>query len=752
MAATADRKVRFGAYEVDLRAGELRRRGLTVKLQPLPFRVLSVLIESPGEVVTRDDLQRKLWPGDTYVEFDLGLNAAIKKLRRALGDNPRHPHFIETLPRKGYRFVFPVESISPEPAGVSPNGAGEGKNGQPSDAALPFDSTPPSNSRARPNINFRRIAVLVAGLVMAFSVVTRFRGTIDPGRDSSVEAGPLRFQARPLFELRGGLPRAPALSPDGKSIAFTWEGDGQPPGRVAPHASYVYVAAIDGGVPRRVTTGSDPEYGASWSPEGLRVAFVRVAGGKAPGVYVVSLIDGSLVKMGRYPSPTRPSWTPDGKWLIYANESVWKVSLETREEQEWIPEGEGYYYHSPAVSPDNKTLALARCQTGSNSCDVYLRPMGGGEPQRLTFENDSVEGLTWTPDSREIVFSMDGRMYRVPAVVGMQPGRLEFLSRDRIFGHVAVPSIASPPIEGSSRLAFLDLQMDVDMWVTDLPGELGLPPSDRRLIDSPGVDWYPEYSPDGSKIAFYSTPPGGSRGLWVGDHDGVNPRQLTPPNFRVRDGGGGGPSWSPDSRTIAFRASTREDPAFHIYTIGLDGGAPQRITNGENEFKPVWSRDGRHIYYCSKSKEAEGIWRVPSDGSFGGIGGLPVDTLSACFDYAESPDGRFIYSWGAGGDGYGALWRAAVEGGKREQVVAPFRRETALHFREEGLYFLPGEWADNGQLPLRLLNPQTGKITEVARVKASTPMHFSISPAGRSVLTNRVEGRSNDLMLVEDFR
>ena len=754
MAAAADRKVRFGAYEVDLRAGELRRRGLTVKLQPLPFRVLSVLLESPGEIVTRDDLQRKLWPGDTYVEFDLGLNAAIKKLRRALGDNPRHPHFIETLPRKGYRFVFPVESISPEPAGVSPSGLGEGKNGQPSVEARASGDTPSATSRGRLSINFRRIAVLVAGVLIVFVVVTRFRGTIDPGQDSLVQAGPLRFQARPLFELRGGQPRSPALSPDGKSIAFTWEGEGQPQGANA----HIYVAAIDGGPPKRVTTGTDPEDHAAWSPEGQRIAFVRR--GKARGTYVVSLIDGSVVKMGRYPSGTPPAWTPDGKWLIGANGQVWRVSLETREQQEWMPESE-VHYHWPAVSPDGKTLAFAGCQRGG-SCDVHVRQMEGGEPRRLTFANLAIAGLTWTPDSREIVFSMDGRMYRLPAVAGMQPGQLEFLSRDRVFGLVRDLSIARTPTEGSSRLAFLNGKLDVDMWVTDLSREPGSQPSGRKLIDSPTIDLNPEYSPDGSKIAFYSVRADRSRELWVCDRDGANPRPLTPPTFRAADAAG--PAWSPDSRSIAFRASTPEDPAYHIYTIGLDGGVPQRITDGESEFKPRWSRDGRHIYYCSDSKEGWGIWRATP----GGFSGLPVDTSSSgqgtCLSsYDESPDGRFVYSFGTDGEGYGALWRAPVHGtlsgqqwGKREKVLAPFSQFTALRFRGEGLYFLsdkrPSASDDVRQLPLRVWNPETGKITEVAQVKASFPPHFSISPDGRSVLTSYIETRSAELMLVDDFR
>lgn len=105
--------VRFGVFEVDLRAGELRKRGSKVKLQEQPLQVLALLLERPGDVVTRDELQRRLWPGQTFVDFEQGLNGAIRRLRQALGDSAESPRFVETLPRHGYRFIAPVQSGVP---------------------------------------------------------------------------------------------------------------------------------------------------------------------------------------------------------------------------------------------------------------------------------------------------------------------------------------------------------------------------------------------------------------------------------------------------------------------------------------------------------------------------------------------------------------------------------------------------------------------------------------------------------------
>src|SRR5467141_5059828 len=103
--------LRFGVFEVDVRSGELRKQGVRVKLQEQPFQVLRVLLKCPGEVVTREELRNQNWPADTFVDFDNNLNTAINKLREALGDAADNPRFIETLPRRGYRFIAPVTGV-----------------------------------------------------------------------------------------------------------------------------------------------------------------------------------------------------------------------------------------------------------------------------------------------------------------------------------------------------------------------------------------------------------------------------------------------------------------------------------------------------------------------------------------------------------------------------------------------------------------------------------------------------------------
>ena len=150
----SDALLRFGTYEVDLRAGELRKSGVKIKIQEKPFQILVVLLERPGEVVTREELHRRLWPPDTFVDFDGSLNAATNKLREALGDSADNPRFVETLPRRGYRFIAPVEK--PVQAAAVGSGISYGETPSPQGGAVPFANTPPMERAAEGVATLRR--------------------------------------------------------------------------------------------------------------------------------------------------------------------------------------------------------------------------------------------------------------------------------------------------------------------------------------------------------------------------------------------------------------------------------------------------------------------------------------------------------------------------------------------------------------------------------------------------------------------
>jgi TolB-like protein/DNA-binding winged helix-turn-helix (wHTH) protein/Flp pilus assembly protein TadD len=156
-------RTRFDAFDVDMRSGEVRKHGIRLKLHGQPFQVLSLLLEHPGDVVMREELRQKLWPADTFVDFDTGLNSAIKKLRDALGDSAEEPRYIETLPRRGYRFIAPLADIPPVTVPLPPAGSdadlGEkiARLGASGPSRVPMEKRPAS---ARFKVLFGAIAVL----------------------------------------------------------------------------------------------------------------------------------------------------------------------------------------------------------------------------------------------------------------------------------------------------------------------------------------------------------------------------------------------------------------------------------------------------------------------------------------------------------------------------------------------------------------------------------------------------------------
>jgi TolB-like protein/DNA-binding winged helix-turn-helix (wHTH) protein len=195
------RGTRFGAFEVDLRSGELHKHGIRLKLQDQPFRVLALLLERPGEVVTRDELRQELWPADTFVDFDTGLNSAIKKLRDVLADSAEEPRYIETLPRRGYRFIAEIKNGTP------------GRGAQASSEAAGASESPIGTSlvashaeRASPRLPFRKILKLsLAGLTLCAILLTVALRT-STWRKSRTGGAPARVQSiavLPLENLSG---------------------------------------------------------------------------------------------------------------------------------------------------------------------------------------------------------------------------------------------------------------------------------------------------------------------------------------------------------------------------------------------------------------------------------------------------------------------------------------------------------------------------------------------------------------------
>jgi Tol biopolymer transport system component/DNA-binding winged helix-turn-helix (wHTH) protein len=716
--AAAPNTVRFGVFEADLATAELRKRGRKVALQDQPFQVLALLLRRPGEIVSREDLQRALWPADTFVEFEHGVNTAIKKLRQALGDSADNPRFIETLPRKGYRFIAPVEGLA-TPASV------------PTAAPLPAPAVRP-----------RRLWWFLAGAGLV-AVVAGCAMLLLNRPEKAIVPVPVPLTSYP------GFVSSPSFSPEGDRVAFTWNG----PKR---DKFAIYVKQIGVEEPVRLTKDpADDDYSA-WSPDGRWIAFLRILSGEKSGIFLIPAVGGAARKLtevlgGEVLGGGRMSWHPSGQWLVISDRNstqeplaLFLLSIETGEKRRLTspPKGVlGDFY--PAVSPDGKAIVFSRGISEQGS-DLYLlelsedlRPVG--EPQRITFWQRCTDQLAWWPDGNSILFASGASCFnktlwqmaiRGPARRLGEPERLPFGGE----GFWLMPAISR-----QGRVVYVQNVRAAHIWRMEL-GE------SHRVVNMPmnstRLDHVPQYSPDGKRIAFASDR-SGSNEIWLCDADGSNVMKLT--SF-----GGpyvANPAWSPDGGRIALTA--RPGGISEIYIVNADGGRPERLRGTQSKDRLAsWSRDGKWIYIGSDRTGKSQLWKVPVGG------GDPVQvTKQSCGGYAvESPDGKFVYyslaseNWRNSTE----LWRVPVGGGEEIRITGGVCLQY-FAVTERGIYFFSG-WENNPTV--RCFNFATRRVETVAKIEGDLAWGLSVSPDSRWLLYAAYDDarEQSDLMMVEKFR
>jgi Tol biopolymer transport system component/DNA-binding winged helix-turn-helix (wHTH) protein len=727
------RILRFGVFEADLLSGELRKSGVRIKLQDRPFQILAILLAQPGAVVTREELQKRLWPADTFVDFEHGLNTAITKLRQALADDADNPRFIETLPRRGYRFVAPVSSDgnghAHSPDTLAPNT--EAVPTAPIPSAAPGVSTATHVRRSTLYWTVGIVFLLGLGIASWFFLS---RSTARPNF-SAVRIAPLN-----------GLPRESdaAFSPDGSQVAFVWSGRPLPSGE--DQRVHIYVSQLGAEAPRRLTNSEGWEIAPVWSPDGKYIAFIRITQDhQNDGMYIASAQGGSERRV--YPLDLRNStkeldWSPDGKYLAFAERNspdepaaVYLLSLDTLQRHPLTAPPRGVLGDSsPAFSPDGRSLAFLRDRLDTQ--EIFVVPSQGGEPRQVTFDNRIIQGVSWSADGRDFIFSSNragaSSLWRVP-VSGGTPERLPIIG-----GMVVRPTVARQ----GNRMAYTSVNYTSDIWRAELPaaGKQLAPPA--KFITSTALEEGPQYSPDGQRIAFQSTRTGDYE-IWRCDADGTNLVQLT--HF-----GGpltGTPHWSPDGREIVFDSR----PAGHsqVFVINAEGGQPRQVTIGDAESGVAdWSADGKWVYFGSSRTGSWEIWKIPSRG-----GAAIQVTRHGGFAPEASRDGKYIYY--ARGRDLPGLWRVPVDGGEEVKILDAPPPTAWAYFVvvDKGIYFAdapdhktPGiyfyDFATRKSSPVRLLD----------RFGSQGAPGLSISPDGRYAIYTALAPPSVNIMLVENFR
>ncbi len=681
---------RFGPFEIEVSTGELRKHGTLIRLQQQPEKILAALLEHPGEVVSREDLVRMLWPDGTFVDYDRGLNAAINRLRQALSDSAESPRYVETVARRGYRFIAEVESTD-----------------APGTVAVATPARAPARHR------WSWMGGVLALLACATGIWLW---------QSRREMAPPALEPVPLTSYEG-IETDPSFSPDGTQVAFSWNGPQQ-------DNFDIYVKAVGSfDAPHRLTTDAAADTYSAWSPDGSYIAFRR----GSEGIFLVPPTGGNEKHLLSKPAKGQLSWSADGKMLAYAHEpggsekgGISFVDTRTGETTALLEEADATVA-SPAISPDGQTIAFAQC-SGEYTCRLGL-VRRGGRPRYLPEVSGKIWEVDWTRDGRRLLYVMDNysptMLWEIAASAAAAP---------RVLG-LAGTLIRTPAIpRGASRLAFSRRVPRSEIWRLDKGRLLKNPMSSTFLDQSPRL------SPTGEKVAFASDRSGKAE-IWVANTDGSGVVKLT--NTR---GGTGSPRWSPDGSRIVYDTQA-SNGRWDVIVIDVEGRQSLPVvTHPSDDSTPSFSVDGRWIYFSSDRTGRREVYRIPVEG-----GEAVRMTDAGGFVAQESADGLLYYSKLNMACG-GPLFVRSLAGGPERQVL-PAVCGRGFEVTPRGIYYTNGVEAD-GFMKVRLYEPDSGATSLIDQTKGpfEGELVMTVSRDGSTILLAGSVEFGADLYLVENFQ
>ncbi len=733
----------FGPFRVDPSERLLLRGYEVVPLTPKAFEMLLALVESSGHVLTKEELLKRVWP-DSFVE-EANLSHNIYKLREALGEGRTGEKYIETLPRRGYRFVAKVTEVHNEDSDLivaeqlrTHIVIEEDHETNPTNVTAPTELAAVGRELQRPRreVNWARYAVVILGAVIlalalggAILLQRRWAASRAASSKSYLPKRTIPLTSFPDEELD------PALSPDGKLVAYSWKGG-------TKDRINIYVQQVDAGSPVRLTKDAVRDGSPKWSPDGRYIAFSRgsIDPGKS-GIYMIPALGGAERKLYATVSP-KLDWSADGKYLVFherrAEQGAFQISILTIESLEvrqiTVPLPATFGDVDPSFSPDGKMVAFIRYT--DDTAELFVVPAAGGEPRQITFDNRRMDTPVWTPDGREIIFASNRAgsysLWRISPEGGTP------VSVDGIGLDARQPSIA----RSGGRLVYSQQSVDTNIWRIPAPGNTELR---QKLIGSTRRDENPRLSPDGQKIVFESNR-SGSRELWTCDSDGNNQAQLT--NF-------GGPMtgnarWSPDGLQLAF--DSRPEGRAQIYLIGVNGGPVHRLTNEPHDsLAPSWSRDGRWLYFGSNRSGRWQIWKMPA------AGGDPTQvTKDGGYEALEAVDGQSVFYNKQGFWNFG-LFQLSLTGGVENKVLNVPQLDSFGDWTVtgEGIYYVHRYEEGKPEAPVVVKffdfgTRQSKTITPLEHDPDSNP-GLNISADGRWFIHSIDDYRNFDIMLVENF-
>lgn len=696
-------------FAVDVNQYRLLDAERPVRLERQPMELLLMLATRRGELVTREEIVRTLWPDGTNVSEDQSINRVVRKLRIALRDDPDAPRFIETVVGKGYRFIGPIElRHAPAPqVGASAVAAVQGRRHTLSSRAL--------------NIGLATFGVI--GWIL-YAISSSHRVALPE---------PLTAYA--------GDEQYPSWSPDGNQIAFAWNGEQRDNWdiyvKVVPSAS----------APLRLTRDPADDTMPAWSPDGRELAFERLTG-NAFDVYLTSPLGGPERRIAEglhnrtAAELSSPSWSPDGQWVVVADfdrshqkSRILAISTRSDDTRTVASRSEPGSFQYPLIGPAGGTLAYEWCNI-VNICDLYVTALtreftAPGRTEQLTHDGHLARGLTWSADGRSLIYGDGLRL-------GLRRVSLGTHASETIAGTGGgmYPSASAT----GHRLAFVQAGWDIHLWRFG-QGGTGSPES---LLPSTLVDVNPQLSPDGTRIVFGSERAGLGRQIWVGQADASNVAAVTEPTGRAQ----GSPRWSQDSQWIAYDGQS-DDGHRHVYVMDAAGGHRRRLTSDpSDESMPSWSLDNRFVYFGSTRTGRPEIWRMP----FATGGTADQVTFAGGLASFAGGDGTSIF-YAKSNDHDNPLYMKTLTGADETTVVKSVYRSDFVPVKGGVYYVSHVEHGRQDEFELCFLDLATATATILNRFEALDVVGLTVSPDRQTVVTSGVRPTAGyDLAWIREFR
>lgn len=724
----------FGEYRLDTHNQRLLHRGETITLTLKEFELLFALVTRAGDVVSKDALLDAVWKDVAVAEETLTRN--ISWLRRKLSVAEGGGNFIETVPKRGYRFTAQV-TTSDEPEIIVEEQTVQRIRVEETISISEPPALPDNlNLNDRPPVKQLPPPVAATGFgwklqsAIALGVIAIAIVGVAVLNNYLRQPAPKAILVNRVAPFSGlpGREDMPAFSPDGKQLVFAWNGSED------SDNFDIYVKIIGAGEPARLTSNPRDDVYPRFSPDNRFIAFVRDLKESGEVILIPALGGAERRVCGLFSGNYSISFSPDGRLLAVidaeqgsGNEfAVHTVNLQTGEKRRVTSPAEFRGETTPRFSPDGKHIAFVRIAPDASQ-DLFVVEAMGGAARQLTFDRKTIHNLAWEADGQSIVFtSMRGNvsgLWRIASAGG--ESEMIATSGKNMTNLTAAPD--------GKTIAYVETESrKASIWRV-VSGE---PP--HKFIRSLRADLSPQLSPDGKRIVFMSDRTGAYE-IWLAEATGKNQRQLT---FAANQASS--PRFSPDGKFVVYYAQNGQRNG--IFIVSTEIGEPRLLNDAaERKLNPSWSADGKWIYFTSNRTGDWQLWKIPADAS----GEAVQITRRGAYQAQPAPDGKTIYYSKENAAG---LWRVPVDGGDESPVaeLADAGLSNSWTVTSAGIYFIAH--AEQPPYKTKFYDFSTAQTKETSGVDKFPPRlfaGFSASADGKTFLYALFDQTASSIMLAE---